>query len=215
MLPPASCRLGGQHQKGLLNILIGHKNLQNTFSPRTPISTLCIGANPFHNIGFVLRSPILTISGRAWTWRRGPTSPSRWTTTNIFAFKILVGQLNIIQVCNLHCNQRLVLLLNLLLGEYFQIVRFLIKHLISWTFSKISEKETHFARNVVLGRSVCLLAKGSRKAFIPQILKVLGFKKCLHSGKFAFAKAFRKSNLTLNSTKSFLQLVAFTTYHKE
>ena len=29
---------------------------------------------------------------------------------------------------NLHCNQRLVLLLNLLHGEYFQIVRFLIKH---------------------------------------------------------------------------------------
>ena len=34
----------------------------------------------------------------------------------------------IIQVSNLHCNQRLVLLLNLLLGEYFQIMRFLIKH---------------------------------------------------------------------------------------
>ena len=37
---------------------------------------------------------------------------------------------NIIQVSNLHCNQRLVLLLNLLHGEYFQIERFLIKH--SW-----------------------------------------------------------------------------------
>ena len=34
----------------------------------------------------------------------------------------------LIQVSYLHCNQRLFLLLNLLLGEYFQIVRFLIKH---------------------------------------------------------------------------------------
>ena len=46
----------------------------------------------------------------------------------------------IIQVSNLHCNQRLVLLLNLFHGEYFQIKRFLIKHW--YNFSKQAIKKT-------------------------------------------------------------------------
>ena len=173
MLPPASCRVGGRHQKGLLNILIGHKKPSEYINPQDPISTLYIGPFPW----------VLFCAHQSWQSQEGLELDA-------------VGQ-----PAQADEPQRTSLLSRFLLD--------------SWTFPKISEKETHFARNVVLGRSVCLLVKGSRKAFIPQILKVLGFKKCLHSGKFAFAKAFRKSNLTLNSTKSFLQLVAFTTYHKE
>ena len=78
-----------------------------------------------HSRTYIKTSTKNVLNFMIWVWLGGTLAKYCITA---FSEECSLPPTNVIQVSNLHCNQRLVLLLNLLRGEYFQIVRFLIKH---------------------------------------------------------------------------------------